>query len=149
MLSVSTFTTGPFFVESNGKYMTGIIMLNFHWLRWLIKWGFQASQKPPPPTCLQSISSGYPLWDSYWCLLCTVVGYTNYPACVTDWCINWITCTCMRTCTSFKLYVWTYHLCSGCRRSFSKVFTCIPVENHPWIPMVKVRKLKSPPRMSY
>ena len=30
MLSVSTFTTGPFVVESNGQYMTGIIMLNFH-----------------------------------------------------------------------------------------------------------------------
>ena len=28
--SVSTFTTGPFLIESNGQYMTGIIMLKFH-----------------------------------------------------------------------------------------------------------------------
>ena len=38
---------------------------------------------------------------------------------------------------------------SGCRRSFLKVFTYIPVENHMQIPMVGVRKLENASRMSY
>ena len=30
---------------------------------------------------------------------------------------------------------------SGCRQSFSKAFTSIPIENNTWISMVRVRKL--------
>ena len=31
--------------------------------------------------------------------------------------------------------------CFGCRQSFSKVFTCILVENHTYIPMVKLKSV--------